>query len=200
MEQNYQCRSNWYAIHVRPRSEFVTGISLRNKGFELFVPHYKSKRRWSDRRVDLELPLFPGYIFCRFDVRLRLAIITTPGVVRIVGTSKMLWPISIDEIEAVKRVVDLGCKLEPHPFVTLGSQVCIEEGPLAGLKGIVKGEKNRHLILSIALVQQSISVEVENWAIRVIGLPQSEPIPLKAPRAVPANRIRQKGLKNRELS
>jgi hypothetical protein len=78
MEPN-DCAMNWYEIHVRPRSEFLTAGALRNKGYEPLLPRYLSKRRWSDRKVELELPLFPGYIFCKFDVKVRMPILTTPG-------------------------------------------------------------------------------------------------------------------------
>jgi transcription termination/antitermination protein NusG len=161
--------TRWYAIQVRSRFEFATGNILQSKGFELFVPRYRSKRRWSDRKVELDLPLFPGYIFCRFDARACRPIITTAGVVRIVGTSKMPSPLEAHEIEAVQRVVQHECKVEPHAFMTVGSRVRIQGGPLAGLEGIVTGHKNRRLILSIALVQQSISMEVEDLGVAVIS-------------------------------
>lgn len=183
MEHYGDSAGNWYAIHVRPRCEFSTALILQNKNFEPFVPCYKSKRRWSDRTINLELPLFPGYIFSRFDVKVRLPIITTPGVIRIVGTRKTPWPLQPDEIEAVRRVVEGGCKVKPHPFVAVGAEVCIEEGPLAGLKGIVKAGKNRHLILSIALIQQSISVEVDVRTIRAIKPFQFESVSSHEPDA-----------------
>jgi transcription antitermination factor NusG len=167
----------WYAIQVRSRFEFATGNILQSKGFELFVPRYRSKRRWSDRKVELDLPLFPGYIFCRFDARACRPIITTAGVVRIVGTGKMPSPLEAHEIEAVQRVVQHECKVGPHAFRAVGARVRIQEGPLAGLEGIVTGHKNRRLILSIALVQQSISIEVEDWALAVISSSmQDEPV------------------------
>jgi transcription antitermination factor NusG len=175
MEQ-HDLGARWYAIQVRSRFEFVTANILDSKGFELFVPKYRSKRQWSDRNVELELPLFPGYIFCRFDARACIPIITTAGVVRIVGTRKTPLPLETHEIEAVQRVVQLGTKAKPHPFTPVGSRVQIQGGPLAGLEGIVTGHKNRRLVLSIALVQQSISIEVEDWAVAAVNLP-SEPIP-----------------------
>lgn len=164
---------NWYAIQVRPRSEVFAAKALRGKGFAPFVPLYKSRRTWSDRKVDLELPLFPGYIFCRFDPKTRLPIMTTPNVIRIVGTGKMPLPIEASEIEAVQQIVQCGYKAEPHPFITVGTRLIIEKGPLAGLEGIVKGHKNRQLILSIGMVQQSICVDLDKDAFTVI---QSRPL------------------------
>ena len=153
---------HWYAIQVRPRSEIATAKALSGKGFEPLVPLYKSRRNWSDRKVNLDLPLFPGYIFCRFDARTRLPIMTTPNVVRIVGNGKMPLPIDAHEIEAVERVLQSGYGIQPHPFVAVGSRVMINDGPLAGLEGIVKSLKNRRLVLSVGMVQQSICVDLKD--------------------------------------
>ena len=155
----------WYAIQVRPRSEFFAAKILRNKGFEPLVPHYKSTRSWSDRKMEITLPLFPGYIFCQFDPEVRLPILTTAGVIRILCSGST--PVSIDasEIEAVNRVLESGCKAKPHAYILCGEKVLIHGGPLAGLQGILRGYKNRQLILSIGIVQRSISVELEDCTI-----------------------------------
>jgi len=170
MDENPQV-ANWYAIQVRSRSEFFTAKLLRNKGFDELVPRYKSKRRWSDRKMDIELPLFPGYIFCRFDPVLRLPIIMTSGVVRIVGIGKAPLPIDAREMEAILHVVNSRYEAEPYPFVTLGERIYIRRGPLAGLEGIISGYKNRRLILSVGLVQRSIAVELDDDTLGAIGLP-----------------------------
>src|SRR5438309_1885473 len=85
----------WFAIHIRGRYEKSTAAILHDKGYEWFLPLYKCRRRWSDRSKELELPLFPGYLFCRFDLNDRLPILTTPGVLQIVGIGKT--PIPVDE-------------------------------------------------------------------------------------------------------
>jgi len=159
-DQN-RCR-DWYAIQVRPRGEFFTARILHNKGFEHLVPHYRITRRWSDRKMEIILPLFPGYIFCKFDPELRLPILTTAGVIRILCSGSK--PVSIDpaEIEAVERVMKSGCSAKPHTYVPIGNKVLIHEGPLAGLEGIVTGYKNRQLILSVGVVQRSIAVELND--------------------------------------
>jgi transcription antitermination factor NusG len=162
---------NWYAIQVRPRAEISTARILENKGYESFVPLYKSRRTWSDRKIDLELPLFPSYIFCRFDPRTRLPIMTTPNVMRIVGTGKMPLPIEAAEIEAVQRIVLYGYKAEPHLYLTVGTRVLIEKGPLAGIEGIIKDRRNRQLVLSIGMVQQSICVDLNDNSLFIVQLP-----------------------------
>jgi transcriptional antiterminator NusG len=154
----------WYAIQVRPRCELSVAKILNVKGFEPFVPQYKSRRVWSDRKVELDFPLFPGYMFCQFDAIARLPILTTAGVIRVVGTSKEPLPIDASEIEAVQQIVQSGFKAEPHPFIPLGSKVRVQSGPLTGLEGVVQGYKNRQLILSIGLIQRSVAVDLGDEA------------------------------------
>jgi transcription antitermination factor NusG len=170
---------HWYGIQVRPRWELSAAKILRSKGFEPFVPQYRSRRVWSDRKVELDFPLFPGYIFCQFEAAARLPILTTAGVIRVVGTSKEPLPIEASEIEAVQQIVQSGFKAEPHPFIPVGSKVKMQSGPLAGLEGIVHGYKNRQLILSIGLIQRSVAVDLGDEAATSIGptaIPQFEVI------------------------
>lgn len=151
----------WYAVQVRPRYELSTAKILTGKGYDPFVPQYKSWHLWSDRRVELALPLFPGYIFCRFDAQVRLPILITPGVMRIVGTSKRPVPVHASEIEAVQTIVRIGHKAQPHPFLAVGTKVRVQNGPLAGIEGIVQGYKNRQIIISIGLIQHSVAVDLD---------------------------------------
>jgi transcription antitermination factor NusG len=165
--------TKWYAIQVRPRSEFYTAAILRDRGYHEFVPKYRSIRKWSDRKVELELPLFPGYIFCNFNPEVRLPILTTPGVVRIVGTGKMPLPLEESEMNAILQVVQSNYKVTPHPFVAVGTKVRIEEGPLAGLEGIVSGFKNRQIIFSVGLLKRSISVGLDDSAVAMLSTAKS---------------------------
>jgi transcription antitermination factor NusG len=122
---------SWYAIHVQSKFEQLAATTLRGKGYQEFLPLYRARRRWSDRVKQLDLPLFPGYFFCRFDVCRRLPILTTPGVVSIVGAGKTPVPVPDDEIAAVQAVVRSGLAALPWPYLTVGSRVWIERGPLA---------------------------------------------------------------------
>lgn len=171
-------RHSWYAIRVRSKFESVASATLRGKGYEEFLPLYCSRRRWSDRIKKLDLPLFPGYVFCRFDVHARLPILTTPGVLAIIGVGKTPVPVSDEEIAAVQAVVRSGLPAQPWPLLTVGSKVFIERGPLAGLEGIALNvDKKYKLIVSVHLLQRSVAVEIEReWA---------RPIPKSSgPRAV----------------
>jgi transcription antitermination factor NusG len=140
-------------------------MHLQEKGYEVFLPAYVSSRKWSDRVKSLSLPLFPGYLFCRFDVNARLPILITPGVQSIVGVGKT--PVSVDEAEisAVHHVLEAGVPAQPWPYVAMGQRVLVEQGPLEGLTGIVVRAKGAdRLIVSVSLLMRSVSVEIDrDW-------------------------------------
>jgi transcriptional antiterminator RfaH len=155
----------WYALRIRPRLEKHVSANLSAKGYELFLPLYKRKTRWSDRIKTLEEPLFPGYLFCQFDVTKRLPILQTPGVRSVVGIGKCPEPIDVEEIEAIRRVVTAGVSYQPHPYLTVGDSVRVEHGALMGLVGLVTQVKNEfRLIISVNLLMRSVSVEIDrSW-------------------------------------
>jgi transcription antitermination factor NusG len=127
----------WFALQTKSRHEKTAATLLRGKGYELFLPVYKSRRRWSDRIKEIERPLFPGYVFSRFDVQNRLPILTTPGVVQVVGMGKTPVPIDDNEIAAIQTGVESGLPSQPWPFLHIGHRVKIVYGPLRGLEGIL---------------------------------------------------------------
>jgi transcription antitermination factor NusG len=157
----------WYALHVRPRYEKLVARILRSKGFEEYLPLYKVNRRWSDRVMETELPLFPGYVFCQMDwTRRILPALTTPGVLRVLGVGRTPMPIDAREIEAVQIIVNSGRAVRPWPMPRIGERVCIEQGPLAGVEGVLVGVKKRsRLVVSVTLLKRSVAVEIESgWA------------------------------------
>jgi len=159
---NEDLRRQWFAVQVKPRCEKVVATVLDHKGFEQFCPSYKSRNRWSDRMKTVEMPLFPGYIFCRLDPQYRLPVLVTPGVLHFVGIGR--FPVSIDdaEIASIQSVVQSGLRMEPWPFLEVGQRVQIEDGPLSGLEGIlVEVRKLHRIVLSVTLLRRSVAVEVE---------------------------------------
>jgi transcription antitermination factor NusG len=160
-------RLPWFALHVRARHEAGVAAHLQGMGYEDFLPLCKTRTRWSDRTKEVETPLFPGYLFCRFDPQNRLPILKTPGVIQLVGYSRLPIAVEETEIEAIQALVASGLPSQPWPYLEVGEKVCIESGPLSGRQGVVlefKGSKR--LILSIALLQRSVAVEIEAWAVR----------------------------------
>ncbi len=155
----------WFAILVRTGRERTANLLLENAGYECFLPVSKSARRWSDRTKVVEIPLFPGYLFCRMNPHNRLTVLMTPGVLQIVGVGKTPIPVEEEEIEAIQLVQKSGLSTMPWPYMQIGNVAQILEGPLRGLTGIVVRIKSgMKLVLSVSLLQRSVAVEVErNW-------------------------------------
>src|ERR1039457_752354 len=156
----------WYALRIQSRLGSLASTTLRGKGYQEFFPLYRSLRRWSDRTKELELPLFPGYLFCQFDVSDRLPVLTTPGVIGIVGAGKIPVPVDLEEIEAIRAILRSGLAAQPWPSLRVGSKVYIERGPLTGLEGIITNtDKIYRLVVSVSLLQRSVAVEIDReWA------------------------------------
>ena len=156
---------SWFAIRVKSRCERSVSEALRQKGYDEFLPLYSSRRKWSDRVKVLQMPLFSGYLFCRFPLAERVPILTTPGVVLIVGRGKTPLPVETSELEAIRTALASGQQVVPWPRIEVGRTVRIEEGSLRGLQGVVLRFKGaNHLILGVELLQRAVAVEVpENW-------------------------------------
>lgn len=159
--------AEWYAVRVKSRFERAVQASLSGKDYEVFLPLYTSRRRWSDRTKVLELPLFAGYLFCRFDARARLPILTSAGVVGIVGFGGIPAAVDASEIEAIRMAVRSGRPLEPWPYLKTGEWAYVAEGPLAGIEGIVAQERGSfRIVLSVTLLQRSVTVEIDRESVR----------------------------------
>jgi len=158
---------SWYGLRTKSRFEKAAAASLAYKGYEPYLPCYRRRRRWSDRVTEIEAPLFPGYIFCRFDPSRRLPILTTPGVVGVVGCGRAPAPIPDDEIAAIETVLKSGLVSGPCSYLPAGQRIRIEEGALAGLEGVVVKSRKPvwRLIVSVTLLQRSVGVEIDReWA------------------------------------
>lgn len=164
----------WFALQVRMRHESGVAAYLQGKGYEWFLPLYKSRKRWSDRIKESEAPLFPGYLFCRFNPQNRLPILKTPGVTQIVGYNHVPVPVDETEINAIRRLVSSGVPNQPCAFFQVGSRVRIETGALRGIEGILLELKGkRRLLLSITLLQRSVAVEIDSEAVSLVDSRQT---------------------------
>ena len=153
----------WYALQVKTTHEKRVVSMLDYQEFERFLPLYKTKRRWSDRIKEVELPLFPGYVFCRFGRPARAAVLKTPSVLGIAGIGNIPAPIDESEINAIRAAIGLGLHLSPHPFLKVGHRVQIRCGSFYGMEGIIAEVRGRdRLILSISLLQRSVAVEIDS--------------------------------------
>lgn len=160
-EQGPSTQYPWYAVRVRSNFEKVASQALQHRGYNEFVPYYRAKRRWSDRTRVVDFPLFPGYVFCRFNPERRLPVLQAPGVVGVVGFGGELYPIEEAEIESVKTLVNYGRDVQPWPALKVGQKVRIRGGSLNGIEGILLKLKNgRRLVVSISLLQRAVAAEL----------------------------------------
>src|SRR6266571_5148149 len=154
---------HWYAAYTYAKHEKRVAAELGVREVEHFLPLYSSVRRWKDRRVQLELPLFPGYVFVRLALCNRLRVVQIPSVVRLVGFGGLPTALPDSEMEILRSGIFQGIRAEPHPFLTIGRTVLIKSGPLAGLRGVVvrkKAERFR-IVLCVEAIMRSVSVEVD---------------------------------------
>ena len=152
----------WYAIYTSANREKRVHEQLERRLVESFLPLYDSVRRWKDRKVRLQLPLFPGYVFARFALRDRLQVLQVPGVARLVSFNGCPCALLESEVEALQRIGPPGLRAEPHPYLTAGRQVRVKAGPLAGIEGILVRRKNRaRFVISVELIMRSVVIELD---------------------------------------
>lgn len=152
----------WFALQTKPKNEKRIERLLIEKGYECFTPMYRLKRKWSDRTVEIDSPLFPGYVFCRFIPTVLGKAISTQGVVRIVGFGGEPAEVAVEEIEALQLLTQSNLLREPWKYLPGGTPVLVETGPLEGIQGIICAEENkRQLIISVTLLQRSVAVRLD---------------------------------------
>lgn len=152
----------WYAAYTCAQHEKRVAEQFTKRALENFLPQYESVRRWKDRRVKLQLPLFPGYVFVRIALCDRLRALETPSVVRLVGFNGRPTALPDKEMEALRACVAARLAAEPHAYLTVGRRVRIKTGPLAELEGVLIRKKNSlRVVLSLDLIARSAAVEVD---------------------------------------
>jgi transcription antitermination factor NusG len=129
---------------------------------ECFLPLYRSWRRWKDRRKQVDLALFPGYVFVRIALQQRLRVLELPGVVRLVCFNGRPAPLPEQEILALRNALEQQTYAEPHPYLRIGRQVRVVHGPLAGTQGILVRKKDKvRVVISLDVLRRSVAVEVD---------------------------------------
>lgn len=153
----------WFALRVKSRFEKSVASVLGFKGYEHFLPLYRTRHRWSDRFKSVEVPLFAGYVFCRIEVEQRLPLLMIPGVLHFVGTGKVPMPIDEAEVAAIQAALRSKLPLEPWPWVESGKRIRLESGPLAGLDGIlVQTPEQDRVVVSVSVLQRSVAMEISS--------------------------------------
>jgi transcription antitermination factor NusG len=148
---------------VKHQHELAVRSALEFKGFEALAPTYRARRRWSDRVKEIDLPLFAGYVFCRFLFAERIQVIDAPGVARVVEFGGQPAEISEVEMAAIRTVMASKLPVRPWPFLKLGDRVRVERGPLRGLEGTLLREMrgSLQLVIGVEMLRRSLAVELE---------------------------------------
>lgn len=153
---------HWYAVTVRPKHEKAVTRHFEHRGLNYFLPVYRSTRRWKDRRKELEMALFPGYVFVNLNLRNRLGVLQSPGVVQFVTFQGQPAPVPELEIRALESGLSSGLRAQPHPYLRQGRKVRVKSGPLTGAEGImIRRKEGFRLVLSIDLLMRSVMLEVD---------------------------------------
>jgi transcription antitermination factor NusG len=161
---------NWYALYTSPRHEKRVAEQIKQHRISCFLPLYRSVRRWKDRRKELELALFPGYVFVRIALQDKLRVLQLPSAVRLVSFNGQPLALPQAEIEGLRERLCHATHLEPHPYLRVGRRVRVHNGPLQGLEGVVSRKKDRcRIIVSIDLIMRSVAVEVDEADVEPLG-------------------------------
>jgi transcriptional antiterminator NusG len=158
----------WYAVYTQSRHEARVEKGLRQKEIECFLPRMTTLSRRRDRKILIQLPLFPGYIFVRTFLKAseHHEILKVPGVVRLLGNGSPM-PVPEETIDSVKAIMNSDQPVYLWPYLKTGSLVRVLEGPLAGVVGVISGHKNkmRRLIVSVEMFKRSVAVELDGEAV-----------------------------------
>lgn len=166
-QEQAMSQAHWYAAYTCAQHEKRVAAELGMREIEHFLPLYSSVRRWKDRRVQLEFPLFPGYVFVRLALCDRLRVVQIPSVVRLVGFGGLPTALPDEEMEILRKGLSQGLRAEPHPFLIIGRRVRITAGPFEGLEGVLKRKKSSlRVVVSLDLIERSVAVDVDAADVR----------------------------------
>ena len=167
--------AGWFALQVRPNCEASVRQMLISKGYICFFPIERSRRRWADRFVEKEIPLFRSYVFCHLDPEASMRtnrVVSTPGVRRIVSFGGTPVPVHAHEIEALQKLMQTNYPRTVCSYIRSGTRVRVTEGPLADVEGICLSHDRHKLLLSVPLLQRSVLVTLDHSiAVDVLATP-----------------------------
>lgn len=153
---------NWYAVYTWAHHERRVAEMMAQRQIHSFLPVYRSLRRWKDRCKEIEMALFPSYVFVHLALCDRVRVLEIPGVVDMVGARGKPTPLANQEIECFQRGMDGCVKLHPHPFLKIGRKVRVRYGALRGSEGIlIRRKDGPRLVVSIEILMRSVAVEVD---------------------------------------
>ena len=154
--------AQWYAAYTSANHEKSVASQLVCREVEHFLPLYDSVRKWKDRRVNLQLPLFSGYVFVRIALQNRLKVLQVPGVAYLVNFGGRAVPLPQEDLQRIRKLLDAGVAAKPHPYLAAGRCVRVKGGPLKGFEGIIVKRKNAtRFVLSIRMLQRSLVIDID---------------------------------------
>lgn len=157
-----EVQRHWYAVRVKPQHERTVSYALQKKGFERYVPLYKALRRWADSLKELELPIFPGYVFCRIAPHDAPEVLATPAVYQFVARDAVPAPVEEHQLHVLQRIESAGLPVGPWPYLKDGQLVRISRGPLTGVTGLLASStKSWHVVVNVQLLQRGVAVAVD---------------------------------------
>jgi transcription antitermination factor NusG len=162
--------AQWYAAYTNARHEKVVAHQLLERHIETFLPVYRNRRRWNDRRKLVELALFPSYVFVKIDPVEKLRVLQVAGVVHLVSFNGRLAALPEQEITALRNGLDHDIYAEPHPYLRVGRRVRVIRGPMMGAEGILQRKKDKYrVVLSVDVLMRSVAVEVDGVDLQAIA-------------------------------
>jgi transcription antitermination factor NusG len=165
--------SRWVAVYTVARHEKVVARQLEERRIETFLPLYRSLHRWKDRKKEVELALFPSYVFVRIDPGKKLPVLQVPSVVSIVTFNGELAVLPEAEINALRNGLENHLCAEPCPYLKVGKRVRVVRGPMAGAEGILSRKKDRYrFVISVDVLMRSVALEVDASDLELVHSPQ----------------------------
>ena len=159
--------AKWYVAYTMPRHEKVVASHLTMREIETYLPLYRAIHNWKGRKAEVELPLFPGYVFVKTPITRSVRVLEQPGLIRLVGSNGKATALPDEEIQRLRLSLAF-CKAEPYPFMVPGQKVRIESGPMAGLEGTILRRKGKlRLVVSLELIQRSIIFELDASSVQL---------------------------------
>ena len=155
--------TNWYALYTHPRHEKVVARQLEERCVEAFLPLYRARRRWKDRRKEVDLALFPSYVFIRIGEQQKLQVLKVSGALNVVSFNGKMAPMPERQIEALRHALEKRIYAEPCPYLKVGRKVRVKAGPLAGAEGILSRKKDKfRVVISVEALMRSVAIEVDS--------------------------------------
>lgn len=167
--------ARWYACRTRSRSEKKVDRRLAGAGFDTYLPLLERRRQWADRMKRVEFPLFPGYVFARFDLTRLHDILVTPGLVTVVRVSGYPTPVREEELDSVRILVEganqIGVLPTPSEFLEPGQEVVVTQGPFEGMRGtLLELRGATRVAVRLSAIRQAVGVEMDRALLRPLKL------------------------------